>query len=119
MSGGLPVPSVRQGGQATLARQRADDLAQVVYRLSWKFAQSDAVLAQWMRNAAIAIATTVASSHPAETPRARRALATASTALTELACCARLARRLGLLTETDLMRMQALHAEVRAAIDPP
>jgi len=28
-----------------------------------------------------------------------------------------LARRLGLLTETDLRRMQALHAEVRAAID--
>ena len=114
----MPV-STRQVGSPDLASQRADELAQFVYRLSWKFVQSDAVLAQWMRNAAIAIATKMASAQFADTPRARHAVNAALEALTELAYCAHLAKRLGLLTEADLRRMQALHAEVRAAIAAP
>lgn len=114
----MPI-STRQVGSPDLASQRADQLAQLVYRLSWKFVQSDAVLAQWMRSAAISIATKIASSQSKDTPRARRALDAASGALAELAYCAHLARRLGLLTEADLRRMHALHAEVRAAIEAP
>lgn len=114
----MPVP-IRQVGSPDLASQRADELAQLVYRLSWKFVQSDAVLAQWMRNAAISIATKIASSQSADSPRAQHAVDAASEVLTELAYCAHLARRLGLLTEADLRRMRALHAEVRAAMDAP
>lgn len=118
MPGGSPVAvSARQVSSHDLVSQRADELAQLVYRLTWKFFQNDAVLAQAMRSAAITIAMKIASSQPPATPRARRAIDAATAALAELGYSGRLARRLGLLTETDLRRMQALHAEVRAAID--
>ncbi len=94
--------------------EQADDLAHLVYRVTWKFMHSDPVLAQRMRTAAVTVAACL---------RARDRVGTsgpladqAAVALGELECCARLARRVGLLGEADLRRMRPLQEEVGRAL---
>ncbi|MGH2349666.1 MAG: four helix bundle protein, partial [bacterium] len=53
----------------------ADELAQFVYRLTWKFTESDPALAQRMRSAALSAATSIVEAcRQAGTPRGRRPL---------------------------------------------
>ena len=96
----------------------ADDFAQQVYRVTWKFVQSDPGLAQRMRGAAISIAAQIAEacrSHAGG--RRRRALQTASAAIGELSYYLHFARRAGLLGENDLRRMAALGHDVERQLD--
>ncbi|MDQ7819763.1 MAG: hypothetical protein QN173_09030 [Armatimonadota bacterium] len=104
--------AVEAGGPA--CAERADDLAHLVYRITWKFMHSDPTLAQRMRAAAITLAACL---------RARdRGVAAgwlasqAAVALGELECCAHLGRRIGVLGETDRRRMDALREEVSQAV---
>jgi four helix bundle protein len=98
---------------------QADELAQFVYRLTWKFTESDPALAQRMRSAALSAATSVVEAcRLSGTPRARRPLRTADTALSELGYYLYFARRIGLIPEHDLRRAGALEDEVSRYLDP-
>lgn len=105
--------------QGTEARQHADDLAQHVYRLTWKFMQSDPGLAQRMRSAALTVGSLLSDGAGAggRTP-GRRELRTVSAALSELRYYLRFARRAGLLGEVDLRRIAAMAAAVGERLGP-
>lgn len=108
-------PAVPRGSGAW---QRADDLAQHVYRVTWKFMQHDGALVQRMRGAAISVAAHIAEAKRAPgAARARRSLQAASMALGELGYYAHFARRAGLLGELDLRRFAALEGEVTDHLD--
>jgi len=96
--------------------QRADDLAHLVYRLTWKFMQADPGLVQRMRAAAISVPTGIAAAQRSRR-QARRTLLAASTALAELGYYAHFARRAGFLGEGDVRRLTALEAEVSHHLD--
>ncbi len=98
--------------------QRADDLAHLVYRLTWKFMQADPGLVQRMRAAAISVATGIAASQRGGRWQARRTLLAASIALAELGYYAHFARRAGLLGETDVRRLTVLEEEVSRQLEP-
>lgn len=101
------------------AWQRADDLAQHIYRLTWKFMQSDPTLAQRMRSAAITVAASISEAcRHGSTPQFRRALRVASGALGELGYYLHFARRVGLMSESDLKRVTPLEEEVSRHLDP-
>lgn len=119
MKAGWAVSVVRATSHRDLAAwQRADDLAQCVYRITWKFMQSDATLAQRMRSAAITVAASIAEAcRSGPRPRSRRGLHLASTALGELGYYLHFARRAGLLGEADLRRITVLEEEVRHHLD--
>lgn len=106
-------------GPCTLAVwQRADDLAHLVYRLTWKFMQADPGLVQRMRAAAISVATGIAASQRGGRWQARRTLLAASIALAELGYYAHFARRAGFLSEADVRRLTALEDEVNRHLEP-
>ncbi|HEV8353255.1 MAG TPA: four helix bundle protein [bacterium] len=97
----------------------ADELAQFVYRLTWKFTESDPALAQRMRSAALSAATSVVEAcRLSGSLRARRPLRTADTALSELGYYLYFARRIGLIPEHDLRRAGILEEEVSRYLDP-
>ncbi len=98
--------------------QRADDLAHLVYRLTWKFMQADPGLVQRMRTAAISVATGITASQRGGRWQTRRSLLAASTALAELGYYAHFARRAGFLGETDVRRLTSLEEEVRRHLQP-
>lgn len=79
--------------------------------------QSDAALAQRIRNAAITVAASIATSQQGSAPRSRRALHGASVALGELGYYLHFARRVGLIGETDLRRIATLEGEVGRHLD--
>ena len=111
--------SLRGSGEYVTAWQRADDLAQFVYRLTWKFTQSDPALAQRMRLSALsAAASIVEACRQSGSVRARRPLRAAGAALGELGYYLHFARRIGLIAETDLRRANALEEEVGRHLDP-
>jgi hypothetical protein len=94
--------------------ERADDLAHLVYRVTWKFMHSDPDLAHRMRTAAITLAAWVRGrTHGAA---AEPLAVQATVALGEMECCIRLARRVGLVGDADLRRMHALQEEVSRAL---
>lgn len=96
----------------------ADDLAQHIYRVTWKFVQSDPGLAQRMRGAAISIAAQIAEACRWNAGgRWRRALQNASAAAGELNYYLHFARRAGLLGENDLRRMAALGHDVEQQLE--
>jgi hypothetical protein len=101
-----------------ILRQLADDLAQAVYRLTWKFMQSDTALAQRMRNAAITVGVLLAT-QPPPTARSsvRRAIFGAIVVLGELAYCLQFARRAGLIGDPDLKRVFAIKEELIQHLD--
>ncbi len=98
--------------------QRADDLAHLVYRLTWKFMQADPGLVQRMRAAAISVATGIATSQRGGRWQARRTLLAASIALAELGYYAHFARRAGFLGEADVRRLTSLEDEVSRHLEP-
>lgn len=98
--------------------QRADDLAHLVYRLTWKFMQADPGLVQRMRAAAISVATGIAASQRGGRGQARRTLLAASIALAELGYYAHFARRAGFLGEADVRRLTSLEEEVSHQLEP-
>lgn len=96
----------------------ADDFAQHIYRVTWKFVQSDPGLAQRMRGAAISIAAQIAEACRWNAGgRWRRALQNASAAAGELNYYLHFARRAGLLGENDLRRMAALGHDVEQQLE--
>lgn len=102
-----------------ILKQLADDLAQAVYRLTWKFMQSDAALAQRMRNAAITVGVLLATQPPPTATRSsvRRAIFGAIVVLGELAYCLQFARRAGLIGDPDLKRVFTLKEELIQHLD--
>jgi four helix bundle protein len=111
--------SLRGSTDYVIAWQRADDLAQSVYRLTWKFTQSDPALAQRICAAALMVAAgIVGACRQPGTVRARRGLRAAEAALGELGYYLHFARRIGLIAETDLKRANVLVAEVVRHLDP-
>ena len=98
--------------------QRADDLAQLVYRLTWKFMQADPGLAQRMRAAAISVAAGIAASQRSARWQARRTLLAVSLALAELEYCMYFARRAGFIGDADLHRLTSLEGEVSHHLAP-
>jgi len=102
-----------------ILKQLADDLAQAVYRLTWKFMQSDPALAQRMRNAAITVGVLLATQPPPTASRSsvRRAIFGAIVVLGELAYCMQFARRAGLIGDTDLKRVFTLKEDLIQRLD--
>ena len=98
--------------------QRADDLAQMVYRLTWKFMQADPGLAQRMRAAAISVAAGIAASQRSARWQARRTLLAVSLALAELEYCVHFARRAGFIGDADLHRLTSLEGGVSHHLAP-
>ena len=98
--------------------QRADDLAQLVYRLTWKFMQADPGLVQRMRAAAISVAAGIAASQRGGRAQARRTLQAVSIALAELGYCMHFARRAGFIGEMDLRRLTSVEEEVHRHLQP-
>ncbi|HET6948640.1 MAG TPA: Rid family detoxifying hydrolase [bacterium] len=95
------------------AWQHADDLAQHVYRITWKFMQSDPGLAQRMRSAALTVGASLSDGARAGSrPPGRRGVQIASAALSELGYYLHFARRAGLLGDIDLRRVGAMSAAV-------
>lgn len=102
-----------------ILRQLGDELAQAVYRLTWKFMQSDAALAQRMRNAAITVGVLLAAHPGAPASRAsvRRIVFGAIVVLGELGYCLHFARRAGFINETDLKRIGPMKDELIRHLD--
>ena len=101
---------VRHGSEAW---QHADDLAQHVYHITWKFMQSDPGLAQRMRSAALTVGASLSDGARAGSrPPGRRGVQLASAALSELGYYLHFARRAGLLGEIDLRRAGAMRSAV-------
>jgi len=98
--------------------QRADDLAQLVYRLTWKFMQADPGLVQRMRAAAISVAAGIAASQRGGRAQARRTLQAVSIALAELGYCMHFARRSGFIGDLDLRKMTSLEEDVSHHLEP-
>ena len=102
-----------------ILRQLADELAQATYRLTWKFTQSDAALAQRMRNAAITVGVLLAAhpGAPASRSSIRRVVFGAVVVLGELGYCLQFARRAGFINEADLKRIAAMKDELISHLD--
>lgn len=114
------VVSVRGSNEDYVtAWHRADELAQFMYRLTWKFTQADPALAQRMRSSALTAAVSIVEAcRQTGTFRARRPLRAAAAALGELGYYLHFARRIGLIAEIDLRRANALEEEVGHVLDP-
>lgn len=114
----LPLPTGHAGHPQSAIWESADDLAHSIYRLTWKFMQVDATLAQRMRSAAITIAVNLAETRRLDPgPRQRRTLHAASAMLGELGYYLHLARRVGLIGDHDLKRVATFHEEVSRQLD--
>lgn len=100
------------------AWQRADDLAQLVYRLTWKFMQADPGLVQRMRAAAVSVAAGIAASRRGGRWQARRTLLAASIALAELSYYVHFARRVGFIGDADVRRVTSVEDEVNRHLEP-
>ncbi len=100
------------------AWQRADDLAHLVYRLTWKFMQADPGLVQRMRAAAVAVAAGITAARRGGRWQARRTLLGASIALGELSYYIHFARRAGFLGDADVRRLTSIELEVTRQIEP-
>lgn len=114
----MSLPALTHNHQLIL-RQLADELAQAVYRLTWKFTQSDAALAQRMRNAAITVGVLLAAhpGTPASRSSIRRIVFGARIVLGELGYCLQFARRAGFINEADLKRISAMKDELFSHLD--
>lgn len=93
-------------------------MAQLVYRLTWKFMQADPGLVQRMRAAAISVAAGITASRRGGRWQARQTLLAASIALAELGYCMHFARRAGFIGEMDLRRLTVLEEEVSQHLEP-